>query len=111
MVKRTEFSIYLLQETHLNSQLSDKWEQEWGNKSFFSGNTKNSQDASILFNKAFVHDIVNYMETIPGRLMAVDIKLDDKIITFVNIYGPNDDTIIFLKSCNSLSLRMRTMIL
>ena len=92
-LKEQHFSIYLLQETHLNSQLSDKWESEWGYKSFFSGNANNSEGVSILFNKSFAYDIVNYKEIIPGRLIAVDIQLENKIFKVVNIYGPNDDNI------------------
>ena len=33
------------------------------------------------------------MEIVPGRLIAVDIKFDDKTITFVKTYAPNDDII------------------
>ena len=45
----------------------------------------------IFFNKSFTHEIVNYVELIPGRLQAVDIKLDDKLLKVINIYGPNND--------------------
>ena len=92
-LKEQHFSIYLLQETHLNSQLSDKWESEWGCKSFFSGNANNSEGVSILFNKSFAYDIVNYTEIILSRLIAVDIKLEHKILKVIDIYGPNDGNI------------------
>ena len=95
-LKEQNNSIYLLQETHLNSQFVDKWESEWGFKSFFSGKTNNSEGVCILFNKSFTHEIANYVELIPGRLQAVDIKLDDKSLKVINIYGPNnDDTSVF----------------
>ena len=97
-LKEQNFSIYLLQETHLNAQFKDKWESEWGFKSYFSGNTNNSEGVCILFNKTFTYEIVNYVELIPGRLQAVDIKLDDNFLKVINIYGPNnDDPSIFEK--------------
>ena len=85
--------IYILQETHLYSQFIDKWESEWGLKSYFSGKTNNSEGVCILFNKSFTYEIVNYAELSPGRMQAVDIKLDDKFLKVINIYGPNNDDI------------------
>ena len=92
-LKDQPFSIYLLQETHLNSQCTDTWESEWGNKSFFSGTANNSEGVCILFNNSFKYDTVNHTEIVPGRLHVVDIKSDDIFLKVINIYGPNKDEV------------------
>ena len=92
-LKDQHFSICLLQETHLKSQCTDTWASEWGNKSFFSGTSNNSEGVCILFNKSLKYDTVNHTEIVPGRLHVVDIKFDDMFLKVINIYGPNKDDI------------------
>ena len=92
-LKEQNKSIYLLQETHLNVQDKSKWENEWEYKSFFSGNKTNSEGVCILLNKLFACDITDYTDIIPGRLHAIGIKIDDKLLKIINIYGPNSDDI------------------
>ena len=92
-LKEQNKSIYLLQETHLIAQDKDRWETEWGYKSYFSGNKTNSEGVCILLNKSFTCDIIDYIDIIPGRLHALGIKVDDKHFKIVNIYGPNSDDI------------------
>ena len=48
-LKEQNKSIFLLQETHLDFQSSDKWENEWGYKSFFSGNKTKGEGVCIIF--------------------------------------------------------------
>ena len=99
-LKEQKFSIYLLQETHLISENADNWESDWGFTSFYSGIKSNSEGICILFDKSFKFDTknINHIDIVPGRLQVVDIKIEDKAIKIINIYGlNNDDTFLFDK--------------
>ena len=88
-----------LQETHVNTKIKSKWENEWGHRSYFSGNSSNSEGIGILINKNISKEsIINHHEIIPGRLQALEIKIESNSIILLNIYGPNDDNAyVFVK--------------
>ena len=62
-------------------------------KAFFSGNKSNSQGICVLINDELNCDVLNYFDIVNGRLQAIELKINDKNITLVNIYGPNKDDI------------------
>ena len=64
-LKEQNFSICLLQETHLNSQFTDKWASGWQGQSYLSGNTNNSEGVCILFNNSFTYKVDSHIELIP----------------------------------------------
>ena len=43
------------------------------------------------FIKIFQYELLNCHKSIDGRRLLVNIKVDDNIITIVNIYAPNDE--------------------
>ena len=92
-LKDQQYDIILLQETHSTSDIKNQWMDEWGNLSFFSGIKSNSQGAAILINKNVKCEIVNYFDIFKGRLQALEIRINDRNITIINIYGPNNDEI------------------
>jgi exonuclease III len=91
-----KFSICLLQETHLPANKSEKWKSDWGNDAFFSGINTNSEGVAILINNTSTCKIIHFEEIIPGRLIALEINVNEFEILLINIYGPNtDNTTIF----------------
>ena len=58
---------------------------------FFSGEKSNSEGTGILISSKFSCNIINYTDIITDRLQALDIKVNNKEITIINIYGPNKD--------------------
>ena len=97
-VKRNNYTVCLLQETHSGGGTHDAWQKEWGKEAFFSGTSNNSEGVGILINSKESYNILNYTEIISGRLQALEIKINENELIVINIYGPNNDDInIFSK--------------
>ena len=92
-LKEQDFNICFLQETHLKASLYQDWLDEWGEQALFSGNKTKSEGVCILFKSDVLIKIVKHLDLITGRLQVVDITHNDKPITLINIYGPNNDDI------------------
>ena len=58
---------------------------------FLVAKNQKNEGIGILINSKFSCDIINYTDIITGRLQALDIKVNNKEITIINIYGPNKD--------------------
>ena len=93
-LKQQQFSVCLLQETHLPSNNEHIYEDEWGGNAFFSGTSSNSAGVCILISPTIAHTILQYEDIVPGRLQSMEIIIENKNITFLNIYGPNEDNIV-----------------
>lgn len=92
-LKEQNQNIYFLQETHTTKDTEKIWENEWGYKAFFSGESSNSEGLAILINPNCKNiNILEHKQIIPGRLQAIKAILDDKEFIFVNVYGPNKDS-------------------
>ena len=92
-LKEHNYSICLLQETHLTSDNESLWKKEWTGPCFFSGNYSNKNGISILIDSNVNCNIKRYTDITPGRVQALELIVDEKEITIVNIYGPNNDDI------------------
>ena len=97
-VKRNNYTVCLLQETHPGGGTHDAWQKEWGKEAFFSGTSNNSEGVGILINSKVSCNILNYTEIICGRLQALEIKINKNELIVINIYDPNNGDInIFSK--------------
>ena len=47
----------------------------------------------ILLNPNLSREILDHIELVSGRLQALEIKIQEKLVTIFNIYGPNKDEI------------------
>ena len=92
-LKESNHTICLLQETHSGDGTHDIWKSDWGYDAFFSGHSKNNEGIGILLNPNISYTIRQHTNIVDGRLQALDISINDKEITLVNIYGPNNDDI------------------
>ena len=54
----------------------------------------------MLFNNNFNSEILKSFYDLEERFVMVDIKLETKILTSVNIYAPNEDKPTFFQTLN-----------
>ena len=89
--RTNNFDIIFLQEVHCSENSINTWKNEWGGHGFYSGNSKSKEGVAILINPKTNISVSNFTELQQGRLVKLDICLNDKDITLINIYGPNND--------------------
>ena len=83
--------ICCLQETHFTESLEPYIQAEWGGNVVFNSYTSNSKGVCILFNNNLEYKIVNTRKDAEGNFILLDLITEDKKLTLVTIYGPNDD--------------------
>ena len=88
---------FFLQEIHCTKEKEPLWSSEWGSSAFFSSLSSASAGVCILFNNNFEFQVMRQFSDPEGRFIIIDIKIENKIITLVNIYAPNDDNPAFFK--------------
>lgn len=96
-LKNNKYSICFLQETHSGEGTHSLWKQDWGSEAFFSGHRNNSEGVGILINTNLSYTIQKYTEIVCGRIQALELTINNKEITFINIYGPNTDDVGFFE--------------
>lgn len=97
-LKQNKYSIIFLQETHSGDGTHAFWKQQWGHDAFFSGTSTNSEGIGILINPNLSYEVLKYTEILSGRIQSLEIKINERDITLINLYGPNnDDTSYFTK--------------
>ena len=96
-LKTNKSSISMLQETHTNNECEAKWEREWGGKAYFSGNKGNKEGVCILLNENENFQVIKHTEIIVGRMQCLELKINEKCLMIVNVYGPNNDDVDFFE--------------
>ena len=96
-LKTEAYDICLLQETHLLNCKIDDIKQEWGGNVFLNGVNSNKEGTCILINSKLNLEIVKHVIICNGRVHALDIIINEKEITIINIYGPNTDNTAFFQ--------------
>ena len=90
-LKMKKYAIYFLQEVHCTKDNKYIWSAEWGYSAIFSRFSSASAGVCVLFNNNFNFQILKSFSDPEGRFVMVDIRLESKILTLVNIYAPNED--------------------
>ena len=86
-----ESAVYFLQEVHCKKDKEHIRSAERGYSAKFSSFSSASAGVCVLFNNNFNLQILKSFSDPEGRFVMVDIKLENKILTLVNIYAPNED--------------------
>ena len=104
-IKQKNFSIYLLQDTHLTMEDYNQIRSLWGFEIFLSPGKSNARGTAILFNNNFEYKIYNEYKDQEGNLLVLEINIYDKYdLLVLNIYGPNmDNPDFFLKISEIIS--------
>lgn len=102
--KSQKCDILYAQETHFvknNAALSNN--TDFGN-SYHSFGRSNSRGVSIFIKKELQYSLIDTFEDSNGRILLINIEINDNILTLVNVYAPNceKDRNIFFKKINNL---------
>ena len=90
-LKKKKIDICFLQETHSTNLTKKQWETEWDYNAFFASHTSNSRGVAILFNNTFQFNLKSTICDPEGRYIFLDISINDKSYSILNVYGPNND--------------------
>ena len=82
--------IIMLQETHLKTQEENIVRSMWGYECILSGDSTNSNGVGIFFNSNFQHKIHKVTRDLEGKYIVLDIEMQSKRYTIINLYGPSD---------------------
>ena len=84
-LKMKKYAVYFLQEVHCTKDKEHIWSAEWGYSAIISSFSSASAGVCVLFNNNFNFQILKSFSDPEGRFVMVDIKLESKILTLVNI--------------------------
>ena len=97
-VRMKKYNIVYLQDTHIQSQQESFIKAEWGNDdAYFSCYKSSSRGVMILLNNNFEHKVEKVNSDPNGNYLILDLKIDDKNFTLINVYGPEEDNPKFHK--------------
>lgn len=93
-IKQKQYHTIFLQETFWTDDIKKDIEKEWSGKPFFNPGTAHSKGIAILFNnsvidKNFSHDIKNVHMSEDGRIILINLVVENKEFTLINVYSPN----------------------
>ena len=108
-LKEKQLEIVFLQETHSTTGDEAKWQREWGGKICFNHGKRDSKGVMVLFKPNMDIDILKIECVVEeGRVLLVDVNMNNIEMLLVNIYAPNADSPDFFKELfTELSTRDR----
>ena len=69
---------------------------------FFSSYSSNSRGVAILINNNLEYKVTQQKKDNSGNMIALNISIESKPYTFINVYAPNDDNPIFFDSISDI---------
>ena len=104
---RVNADFLIIQETHSSKEVEDIWQSEWGGKIVFSHGTNMVRGIAIFIKKGLEHSISNVDTDQDGRLVIINIEINNIIATLVALYAPNVDNPKFFRTVGQM-LRNRS---
>ena len=98
-LKKSNYNIIFLQETHSTKLSESLWKKEWNDQCFFSHGTSSSTGVCILVNNLPGVRVEKQFNDECGRVCICQIKIGDEVLTLCNVYGPNKDNPEFFVNC------------
>ena len=81
-LKKKQFSMCFLQETHRTNESGIYWRSKWGYSTTFTEFSSSKAGVGILFNNNFQFNILKcYTDPEAGRFIIVDVETEEKILT------------------------------
>ena len=90
-LKSKNCNIYCLQDTHFTVKDECSIRNLWGGDCIFNSFSSNQRGVAILINKNFEYKIIKTKNDDHGNLLAIDMEIEHKKITLINLYGPNNN--------------------
>ena len=91
-LREKKYDIYFLQDTHFTKKVENHIRSMWGLECVFDSYNSQSRGVTILFNNTMDYKIQQVIKGNDGNKLVLDISLNDRKLTLVNIYGPNRDS-------------------
>ena len=85
--------VYLLQETHSNTDVEQMWKMEWNGDIYFNHGTTDSCGVAVLIFPGLDLSIKNIQKDDSGRLLALHFENGDQDIFLCNLYFPTRDKV------------------
>jgi len=92
-----KYDIIFLQETHSTPADEISWKHEWGGEIFYSHGISNKRGVAILIKSQTCLE-VKALKCHDGRSLLLDTMVGGKNVLMVNIYGPNNDDVVFFQT-------------
>ena len=99
---RKNADFLICQETHSEVANEQIWAKEWGGGAIFGHGTTAARGIAIFYDKKYKKCIENVYKSEDGRMIVIDVKIEEEIITIVGIYAPNQDSPVFFKDLAQL---------
>ena len=100
--KSKNYNIVCLQDTHFTPELEPYIETQWGYKCIFNSFSSNSRGVAVLFNNNFELVLHKEKKDSEGNLLILDLSINGKRFTLINLYGPNSDSPLFFENLGDL---------
>lgn len=81
--------ILLMQETHFTKEIEKKIRNDFPGELCYSHGLSNARGTAIWFKKNLNYKIITQHIDGEGRLLLINVEIDDSIFTIVNVYAPN----------------------
>ena len=103
-VRNQKCNVLFSQETHFVKENLNTVKNEFAGDGYHSFGNSNSRGVSIFIKKEVKHSIIDQFEDKDGRMILINVEIDDNILTLVNLYAPNfeKDRNIFFKKVNDV---------
>ncbi len=110
-LKSKNCSIYCLQDTQFTSKEEPFIRNQWGGECIFNSLSSNQRGVAIMFSKNLEYKIFQVKKDESGNVLGIDIEIEGKRLTLINIYGPNEDSPLFYESISKLITEYGNIIL
>ena len=101
-LKKMNFDIIFLQDTHLTAKKVPFFNALWKGKAYHSCYSHNSRGTSILIDHTLQHDVLFDFICEEGNYVIIGCKIGSDTYIFGSIYGPNKDEPNFYKGIDEL---------
>ncbi len=86
-----KYDICLLQETYCTDNFISKFKRGWSGEIVHSTtNSAHSRGVCIMFKKDLNYNIIDVHKCENGRLLIVNVEINDDTYSFINVYSPNE---------------------
>ena len=87
--KQQKCDILLLQETHFTDKLQKSLNKQFEGNLFRSDGTSSARGVAIWLKQHLDIKIIDHQKDTEGRLLLLNIEINDNVYTLVNVYAPN----------------------
>lgn len=101
--RQQKCNILCLVDTHFTEEMEQDIRNEWGYEACFNSFSSKSRGVAILFNNNFdfkIHEQIKVENT--GNLLALSISIENRKLSLVCLYGPNEDSPEFYQNLSNI---------